>query len=392
MGVAFPPLPPLRAFLRLGGYPRDVSDTSSSEQGFGRDPKPYYLAFGVLAVLELLRRAFLGYVPDDFTAYLSAADAFVAGLDVYTPELFDVVRYNGKPYNYFPGTLYLIAPLAWVPTAVAASLDWVARVVVLVLTLRYLHRRILPDVGFQFALILAVLCEPLMVDMLFGNLVTYLLGAWACCVWLSEGEETAKRLAIAVGCGVLLAFKPFWFLAAGYPLFLHRKWKLLAATVVGAALIGVASLTFPTHWWPQFFAHTQKMRDFYYSIDLLNLAPALLPVAALVWGGAAIWLDRKGDPQWAWLFGCVSIPVWPRLATYSYTLMLPVAFYLIRRWGWAKGLAYSAVLFGPIPWLLRVAPWVPGERLENWTHFVWTMVTGVVLFLLLRAPKTAEAT
>ncbi len=367
-----------------------MSDNPTDGERFGEDPKPFYLAFGLLAVLELVRRGFLGYVPDDFTAYLSAADAFVAGLDVYSPELFEVERYNGKPYNYFPGTLYLIASLAWVPTAVAAALDWVARVIVLVATLRYLHRRILPDVGFQFVLVVAVLCEPLMIDMLFGNLVTYLLGAWACCVWLSEGEQTLRRMAIAAACGVVLVFKPFWFLAAGYPLFLRRKWKLLAATIVGAGLVTLASLTFPAEWWPQFFAHTQKMRDFYYSIDFLNLAPALLPVVALVWGGAAIWLDRKGDPEWAWLFGCVSIPVWPRLATYSYALMLPVVFFLIRRWGWARGLLYSAVIIGPIPWLLRVSTLLPGERLENWALFVWTMITGVVLFFMLRDRDVEE--
>ena len=372
-----------RAKRGWGCAKREPPAPQGSREGFGADPKPYYLAFGLLAVLELVRRGFLGYVPDDFTAYLSAADAFVAGLNPYTDELFTVARYNGKPYNYFPGTLYLIAPLGYLPTAVAAAVDWVMRMVVLVATLRFLHRRILPEVGFQFVLVVAALSEPLMIDLLFGNSVTYLLGAWALSVWLSEQPKTRPaHYGLAALVGLVTVFKPFWFLPAAWSLFVGRKWGPLAAAVGSIGSVTAASLTLPETI-PAFFAHTQRMREFYYSVDFLNLAPWLLPVVGVAWGAAALWLDRKGDRDWVFLWGCASIPLWPRLATYSYTMTIPIVLYLVRRWGWARGLAYSCIVIGPIPWLLRVSPLMPGERLELWAHFIWTIVTSVVLFRLL---------
>jgi len=363
----------------------------SDSPRFGSDPKPFYLAFGVLFLLELVRRAFLAYVPDDFTAYLAASDVFVHGGDPYTHAIFDAVRYQGKPYNYFPGTLYLVAPLAWVSTTAAVTLDWVARGVVLVATLRWLGRRLVPDTRLHFVFLLAVLHEPLMIDLLFGNMVTYLLGAWAACVWVSERPPSGRDRALVFVCGIVLCFKPFWLLPAAWALVVRRRWTAVALLGCGAGLVVGASFTLPSML-PHFLSHTQQMRAFYHSVDLLALAPPLLPVALAVWAAGAVWLFRNGPREAAFVFGCASIPVWPRLATYSYVMTLPLILFLARRYGWFKTLAWSVVLWGPVPWLLRVAPWMPGERLENWVQFSWSIVTAVVVFLALRdAARTPEA-
>ena len=358
---------------------------STTPERFGADPKPYYLAFGVLALLELGRRALFGYVPDDFTAYLSAADSFAAGLNPY--EVYEGPRYDGKPYNYFPGTLYLILPLAFVSTAVAVTADWIVRCAVLLCTLRFLQRRILPNAGLQFVLLAADFHEPLMIDLLFGNLVTYLLGAWALSVWLSERSSEGWREMVLAGLvGLVVVFKPFWFLPVAWSLYLGRKWRLLAAVAASGGAVTAASFTLPETI-PAFFAHTQRMREFYYSVDFLNLAPALLPVVGVLWLAGALHIERRGDRAWAFLWGCASIPLWPRLATYSYVMTIPVILFLVHRWGWLRGLLASCVLVGPIPWLLRTSSWMLGERLENWTHFVWALLMAGVLFLMLHKPS-----
>lgn len=348
------------------------------------------LAFAVLLALDFVRRAFLGFVPDDFSAYLVAADIFWEGGNPYDKDVFQVAeRWNGKPYNYFPGTLYFIVWMAWVPSAVAVAVDFIARVTALFFAIRYLARRILPDTRLHFVFLVALLYEPLFIDVLFGNLVSYLLAAWVACVYLSERSPTVRRMGAAVGCGIVLAFKPFWFPAAAYPFVLRRNWRGLAGLIAGGAIVFGLSLLH-LEWREVFFAHTQLMRQIYYSVDFLNLAPPLLIVAGLLWAAGAFWLDRR-NAEWAWLFGCASLAAFPRLATYSYTLMLPVLLFLIRRWGWARGLGYGIVLVGPLPWILRTSSLMPGERLENWTHFVWTIVTSVVLFVMLSRSTDPEA-
>lgn len=362
-----------------------MTEPTATTARFGRDPGPYYLALGVVVALELVRRAFLGFVPDDFTAYLVAADMFWEGLNPYT-GFTEAQRWNGKPYNYFPGTLYLIVWMAWVPTAVAVTIDFVARITALFFAIRWLARRILPDTPTHLVFLVALACEPLFIDVLFGNFVSYLLSAWVACVYLAEQSPTWRRSLGAAACGLVFAFKPFWFAAAAYPFFLQRNWRGLGALVGGGAVVGALSLRH-LDWKDEFFAHTQAMREFYYSVDFLNLAPPLLGVAVVAWVAGALYLDRHGDREWAWLFSCASLVIFPRLATYSYSLALPLVFFFIRRWGWGRGLLYGAVLIGPLPWLLRVSTLMPGERLENWTHFVWILITAVVLFVMLRRPQ-----
>lgn len=364
--------------------------STTSEPAFGADPKPYYLAIGVLVLLEFARRAFLGFVPDDFTAYLNAADLFWAGQNPYSDAMFDGARWNGKPYNYFPGTLYLIVWMAWIPTALTVAIDFVARMAALFFALRYLHRRIVPDAKFQFVLLVALFWEPLMIDVLFGNLASYLLAAWAATAYISERDPSKARLAGAFGTGLVLAFKPFWFAPAAYNFWVRRHWSGLVALVSGGAVVLLLSLLH-LDWADTFFAHTQTMREYYFSIDLLSLAPKLLPVAVIAWAALALRIARKPTPEWAWLFGCSAIIIFPRVATYSHTLSLPLVLFFIHRWGWLRGLLYGAVLVGPLPWLLRVAPWMPNEQVENLTHYSWAWVTMVVLALILsRRDDAAE--
>jgi hypothetical protein len=361
---------------------------SAEQPRFGADPKPYYLALAALVLLEFVRRAFMGYVPDDFTAYLSAADVFWGGGNPYA-DFEQAQRYAGKPFTYFPGTLYLLVWMAWVPTAVAVAADFVARIVVLAVALRWIGKRILPNVSTHWVYMIAVLCQPLMIDVLFGNLVSYLFGAWVCCVYLSEREPTVRRLAAAAACGVVFSFKPFWYPAAAYCFFVHRNWRGFAALTIGGGSIAILSLRH-IGWLDSFVAHTSAMREFYISVDLLQLAPTLYPVASVGWLVLAFHVWRRVAPDESWLFGATSIWTFPRLATYSYVLALPLVFYCIRRFGLARGLLLGSIIIGPVPWFLRVAPGWPVGRLENWGQFVWIFLLSAVIYVsLIRASSSA---
>lgn len=345
----------------------------------------------VLWAIGLWRRATGDLTPGDFTAYLSAADMFVAGLDPYTDVRFSQPRYDGFPYNYFPGTLWLIAPLAYLSTAVATSLDWVFRAVLLGTVAWVLRRRVVPEMPLHHVALVMALHEPLLIDGLVGNLVTYLLGAWAVCLEVSYRRPTWWTGVVAFLAGVVLTFKPFWLIPAGWIFVSRRQWGRTVAVSLGALSSLIVTLGMPSYW-STFASHTAEMRDFYFSVDLLGLYPPLFFVALGVGVALALYLWWRYPSRWLYLLGCVSVPVWPRIATYEYMVTLPVTFFLIRRWGWLRGAGFSAVTVGPLPWLLRDAGVLPGEQLENWVMFVWVVVAaGVMVRVLVEESRKGDS-
>ena len=132
-----------------------------------------------------------------------------------------------------------------------------------------------------------------------------------------------------------------------------------------------------------FVAHTQNMREFYFSVDLLNLAPALIAPALLTILAGGFWLWRKRIGPDMWILGCLCLPVFPRLATYSYILAFPFVLLLFRELKPFKAFLASCVVIGPLPWILRESAWLPGERLENWALFVWSIVAMIGFYVYL---------
>ncbi|MEZ4460679.1 MAG: hypothetical protein R3E66_13315 [bacterium] len=355
------------------------------------NPTLVWSALVLLWTAGLVRRMFFDFVPGDFTAYISAADVFVAGQNPYTEARFATPRYDGFPYNYFPGTLFLIAPMAYLSTTVLVTADWVARACALVFVGRTLKRHIVPDMATHHLGVLMLLHEPLVIDQLVGNMVTYLIAAWALCLELSKRSGTLLDVLAAFLAGVVLSFKPFWLIPAGWVLVSRRCWSLTVALVLGVASTPLASLLL-LDMIPAFRAHTQQMREFYFSVDLLTLAPWALAVMvpASVVGALLVW--RRYPSEWVFLLGCVSVPIWPRVATYSYVITLPFSLYLIRRFGWGRGLALSCVTLGPLPWLLRDAGVLPGEQLENWVMYIWCWCAALLcVWCLKRESEETDA-
>lgn len=339
-------------------------------------------AFGILVAWGLFQRAFLGLVPGDLSAYLSAADVFLAGADPYSEVLRESERYGGFPYIYLPGTLFLTAPLGFLPSAVVACLEWLARFAVLLGILKVMQRKIVPEMSMAMLALIALLQQPLWIDHWAGNIAIYLMGAWAVCLELSDRRESWGTLLGAFLCGIVIAFKPYWLIPAGWVLFSRGKYRSSAALVAGTA--GVLSLSFAL---PEFLASywvlNGEMRAFYQSVNWLDVAPVLYAVLFVAGVGGALWFARKYPSRWVYMLGCVSMPIWPRLSSYSYVLTLPWTLYLVRRWGLGRGLAFSAVTIGPLPWILRDSTLLPEAQVEGWAFLVWTMVSVAVCGYLL---------
>jgi hypothetical protein len=358
---------------------REGPQSPRAEVAWFLQPRAIYGFVFILWLLGLVNRIWFEKIPADFSAYLSAADVFVNGENPFTEQRENSARYQGYVYNYFPGTLFLISPLAWISTQTALVLDWTARFVVLAWSLTFLQRKLLPEVPLQFCILIALVHQPLLIDCYNGNITTYLLGAVVACVYLGDCPRSARSVLLAVVCGVVLHFKPFWFLPAGYALIVSRSWVYLAATLMAALLMISLSGLLP-HFIEPWFNHNQELRAFYNSVDLLSIAPLLLgPAMVLGVCGALLLHFRRPNPM-NWLWGCLSMPIWPRLASYSYILTLPFVFYCIRRWGFRKALIFNCVWLGPLPWLIREPSLVPDSRVEGWVFFVWAVASAGVLF------------
>ncbi len=351
------------------------------------DPKPYYLAVTVLVVLEFVRRAFLGYVPSDFTAYLSAADTFADGRLPYGPDAANTPRYAGMPYNYLPGTLWLIWPLHLLDTAAAVALDWVARCTALFVALRIFWRRLLPERAFAIVLMVALFFQPLSVDLLFGNVTTYMLCAFAVCVELAHRPSSVRHTLVAALAGIVLAFKPFWVFSGLFVFAARRHWTNLAATAAGAGAILLLSVPFADQL-DLYREHLAAMVAFYHSVALGTFAPWAVPLVFVAWAAAGIALVRRGATEDRWVWACCALVAWPRLGTYSYVMMLPVVLFLVSRFGWIRGLLPAVVFVGPLPWILRTVPVEPIFVVEAAVHWAWAwLVSPIVFWLLWKGPS-----
>lgn len=370
-----------------------MSKSTSQSLSFGQDPKPYFLAIGALVVLELLRRLFLGYIPDDFTAYLSAADTFAAGQNPYSNDILSQPRYNGKPFNYLPATLWILWPLHLLSTPVAAAIDWCLRIAALGFSIQVFSRAVEKHghhkLRLHFVFLLAVAFQPMLVDLLFGNIITYLFFALALILRLSNSEGL-KALGGGVIAGMILAFKPYWILP-GLFIALAQKQQVLAAGIfVGAGMIVVASLPY-LNWLEVYVAHVESMAAFYYSVAIgtfFSFPQIILTI--LAWCAAAGLLVRK-NPEESWLFAFTSLVCFPRIGTYDYVLAFPLVLLLITRLGWLRGLSLGVVFWGPLPWILRTteAEGLPPFIFEAWTHWIWMWIACVWSFVLIWRGRTS---
>lgn len=354
-------------------------DSGSSQSGLIND-RTLGIALVILAVLALIRRALMGHVPGDLTAYLHAADLFMAGENVYSDARFDASRYDGYPYNYAPGTLYLIAPLAWLDSSWAASLDWIARLAALAVTSRLMARHLF-GISAVSILVVAVALEPLAVDLLRSNLVTFLMLAfvWVECVARRESIGSWSLVSLVI-VGVLVAFKPMWIIPIGFALVLRRHWVRLAMVVLGG--LGVAGLTLLNlELFPDWLSHLEQISVHNPYVSLWNIHSALGGLVAVVALSAGAWVvwKRPRHPD-AWLLACATPVFWPRIVTYSFALVLPVVVWLIERLGWLRGLVLSAVVLGPVPWMVREYGTLPDHQLEGWLLMSWTACLGGIIF------------
>ena len=356
-------------------------------------------AIGTLAGLR-----FAGAWPaGDLTAYLAAADVYAAGGNPYGAALREAERYAGYPYVYPPGTLPIIRPLAGVSTTVAGGLLTLLSGGLLVYVVGSLRRRFDLSAPLAPLAIGALLFGPVIADLLSANLAVVMLAANVAVADLVVGrddERRALRLGALTLLGVVLSFKFMWLLSA-LVLTAAVGWRQLESSehandedggdewcyaVLGVALfaflpfftLAAASLLVD----PTVTAWLDRLqwlrREFPASLDILSLAPGLYPITV----GAAtslIWRYLDASLDILWVAACCSVVAWPRLAPYSFALLLPALAHLARRLD-PRHLALLVLpMWGPVYWTVALPA---GSLHARWLHVVWTMAVGIVVWVL----------
>jgi hypothetical protein len=336
------------------------------------------LALAVLGGVAIVVSRLLGWVPPDLTAYLAAVDVWRDGLNPYTDRLFDSPRSDGYPFLYPPASLWLFLPLDFMSTTWVAALDGIARLAVAAALVAWIRRRFLAQVEVGWVALAAVMCSPLLVDAITGNLATYMLGAVALVIAMSEREATPTRAALVLAAGVVIAIKPMWAIPAVYAVVCARRAWAFAALAAGGGSVAIASVA-QRHLFVSWIQRVEEVSDFYASVDFLKVAPALAPVAALLWLAPAAYLAVKRVPS-AWVFGLASVFMWPRLAVYSYLITAPILAFIADRLGWRTAAVLGLPVLGPLPWLLRDPA---GGIYERWTLLIWATSLAILVFVLL---------
>jgi hypothetical protein len=326
----------------------------------------------LLAVLGV--RLTGGLFPADLSAYLAAAETFAQGGNPYGSELTESSHFDGLPYVYPPGTLYLIAPLRWLPPPVLAAGHLVVAGGVLVWSVDRLDRRFDLDLPLGPTLLFVLLFGPVTSDLMVGNLAVILLGATVATAELADRNLDLPAAGALTLLGVVYSFKVLWLAPALLLLVAARRWGHLAA--LGAGLLVVAGLSalhpaLVVDW----IERVRWVRDrFPDSLDLLSLAPWFYPVALVAWLVAALRAARH-SPTAAWLAGCASLFAWPRLAPYSFVLALPPIAAALSRLPPRRSLLLPLALWGPVYW---AAAMPAGSFFGRWYHLLWAVVLAGV--------------
>jgi hypothetical protein len=349
--------------------------------------------FIALIAAEAARRWLSGEVSPDLSAYIAAAETFAMGRNPYGPQLLNAPSYGGYVFVYPPGSLPLIRWLALLEPRAVTLADGILHAGALLVSMAWLRRHFsLPMPLGWLAAMAVMLFWPATSDFISGNLVTYMFATFIGCMWLAYHPEPRPRhLLIALAFGLVLSIKPMWGVPAGLVFLARRRWGLAAALLGGAACMAALSLV-PWHgqwlvddWW----ARIQMVRAQYRSVDILSLAPALLPAAALLWAAAGALLLRRLGPRHPhlWLWSAASLIAWPRLGSYSYILAVPLLCYLWSRWGWKKNLALALPACAALHVFRIFLP--PGQAeyayLSLLYAWIW-IVAALVFFLLWRSP------
>ncbi len=327
------------------------------------------LVFALMGA-ELYRRM-SSVVPTDVTAYLAAADVFAAGGNPYTTDIALSPRFEGYPFHYLPGVLYLIAPLQYVSARVASVGHLLASSVTLVGSIAYLADRF--KLACSRALLVAVtlLFGPVAVALYVGNIPILLLGALLGVVWASDDRERPWRSRLVCGlAGLAITFKPTWAAPAGLALLGRRRWSLLAAFGAGLALpvaLTAVDIELARAWSQRLTEVRGNLLRTEETAIMWQLWPVAVGTAAI---GAGVIAWRR--PESLWIFACAAVFCSPRLTPYSYVMTLPALAYLASRWPpWRLALLVLPI-WGPAHWWLRVT----SHAWEQWTMYVWALAVA----------------
>lgn len=361
-------------------------------------------------------------VRNDLIGRQFATRAALHGINPYSPDMTRQIQAvaghdPGQGFDYPILLAVLLAPFAALPWEALRVLFLLVSVPALALAfwqcLRLLHLRTRPAI--TVATILLCLCSWPFIYALRLQQPTLLVVAFTipACYCLSRQRDVAAGLLLA-----LATFKPqlvlpllLWLLLwTG----LHRRWKFLAAFLVGEALLLACGESLVPGWFPSWLADTHRYRALGPVLPLqlvLGHPAGLLCTAALVlWSLPRLWQLRRaapGSPEFGSAIAlvlavtvCLAPMLWAMV--YNQILLVPAALLLL--WSPRPAGAGLAALarrtsqflllwtFASVPIAVLGLTFLPASRLWICCPFLNYLLAPALVAALLAGPlrqKTA---
>jgi alpha-1,2-mannosyltransferase len=306
----------------------------------------------------------------DLLVYQHAGRAFLDGVSVYHSD----EPVNGLPFTYPPFAAVVMAPLAWLPAWLAATL-WTAASVAALATVVVVVRHALgrPAPGWLVALVTcgALAMEPVWQDLTFGQVNLLLMLAILVDMLRPERRWSGGLVGLAAGVKLVPLVFVVMLVLVGRPRAAGRATLVFAATVVvgfvampgAAATYWTDDLTRASRVGPPELANNQSVYGALTRIlgeppqTGLWLAVAGPLALAVLLVGVAWW--RRGDRVLGTCLGALAMLLASPVSwSHHWVWALPIALVLWERSRWAA-VAWTAVFVTrPILW----PPW--GEHRE----------------------------
>lgn len=297
----------------------------------------------------------------DLAVYLRAAADVAAGRDP------NVTPAGELPWLYPPAAALPYVPLTWVPFEVACVVATLVSIAALVRLLHLVLGRLGLPFGLPLVSALALLTEPVLSTLGFGQVNLVL--AWL----VAEGFLGRRRWLIGLAAGVKLT--PLVFLL---PLVLRRDWRGATQALGGfGATVAVGWLAAPaaseTYWGGLFFDPRDKIGIAHPTNQSINgtlwrslgeggspVLAAALSLAVVALTVLALRRHLDDDVFALWVTGVTGLLVSPISWIHHWVWLLPAVL-----WLWTRGRRGLASAWGVL--LVTWATWwVPGAQ-NAWT-------------------------
>jgi hypothetical protein len=362
-----------------------LNETSSTKRV---EPAEQIAWFGFIALLvgAAYYRSVAPLFPSDLSAYLAGVETFLAGGNPYTNDILEARSWRGYNFVYPPVALYLMSWMAWFDPETISIVAIVVRLLTLALGF-YLIRPLvgLEDQPIPVLVIASMLFYPVMVDLWWANIHIPLCTAICAVLVASTRRPSPFQLVFVALAGLLLFFKPTWFVAGAVVVALSKRkaiWAVFAAAGLFSLALSLARLDL-------FYAWIDRLQ--WLSVMSRGGAPFEWPplwiTFVIAWSGGFIQLIRKrGFAIEIWPYALTIFLVFPRQGAGTLLVVFPAFLWLISRIPRSHAIALALLTAGPLPWVLRSE----AKNLITLPNNLFTIVIAIYAFYLLADSGSEE--